>query len=113
MAFWSRKKVGDKPDTGGLRGLRKEDVEHLRAFASSRPGVEMYVEPKTSVTETTVVLVATSGEWTRRRIAGPKQAYALAQKLNLPVYDVNAVGYPSRMRAWTHAQREATKRPKD
>ena len=32
------------------------------------PGVEAYVEPKTTVTDVTVVLVADDGEWTRRRV---------------------------------------------
>lgn len=112
MGFWSRKKAGaPAADTSGLKGLSKEDVDHLKSFASTRVGVEMYVEPRTSVTEPTVILIATSGEWTRRRVSGPKQAYALAQKLGIPVYDVGAVGYPSRMRSWTHAQRRGTQPP--
>ena len=44
---------------------------HLEEFVQSRPGVEAFVEPKTAVTETTVVLVATTGEWTRRRVPSP------------------------------------------
>lgn len=112
MGFWSRRKgSASAADTNGLKGLSKDDVAHLTSFASTRVGVEMYVEPRTSVTEPTVVLVATSGEWTRRRVTGPKQAYALAQKLGIPVYDVAAVGYPSRMRAWTHAQRKGQQPP--
>ena len=33
-------------------------------------GVEAFVEPKTTVTDLTVVLVAGDGEWTRRRAGG-------------------------------------------
>lgn len=82
-------------------------MKHLRDFVATRVGVEAYVEPATSVTQTTVALVATSGEWTRRRVAGPNQARALASDLGIPVYDVTIVGYPARMRAWTAARRRA------
>ncbi len=80
---------------------------HLADFARTKIGVEMYVEPRTSVTPTTVVLVATSGEWTRRRVGTPQDAGQLARKLEIPVYDVQQTGYPARMRAWTAAQRAA------
>jgi hypothetical protein len=63
--------------------------------------VEAFVEPKTTVTESTVVLVAFDGEWTRRRVSGPAAAYALGRRLGIPVYDVALVGYPRRMREYT------------
>jgi hypothetical protein len=55
----------------------------------------------------TVVLVAHDGEWTRRRIGGPADARKIGQKLSIPVYDVAATGYPSRMREWTSRQKRA------
>lgn len=75
-------------------------MDHLSEFARTREGVEGFVEPRTMVTETTVVFVARSGEWTRRRVAGPAAADALGRHLAVPVYDIHAVGYPERMRAW-------------
>lgn len=75
-------------------------VEHLSEFARSREGVEGFVEPRTMVTETTVVFVAASGEWTRRRVSGPGAAGELGRHLDVPIYDVQAVGYPERMRAY-------------
>lgn len=78
----------------------QNDVEHLSGFARSRRGVEGYVEPRTLITETTMVLVADSGEWTRRRVAGPGAAQEMGAHLGVPVYDVTKVGYPDRMRAW-------------
>ncbi|MDP9118607.1 MAG: hypothetical protein M3O28_15345, partial [Actinomycetota bacterium] len=54
----------------------------------------------------TVLLVASSGEWTRRRIAGPEQAQNFARRHAIPLYDVAVMGYPQRMRDWT-AQRKA------
>jgi hypothetical protein len=77
------------------------DRDHLEQFARTRRGVEGYVEPRTSVTEPTMVLVATDGEWTRRRIPSSKAAFELGHSLGMPVYDVAATGYPSRMREWT------------
>lgn len=80
------------------RDANKADLSALREFATSRTGVEAFVEPKTAVTQTTVVLVAGDGEWTRRRIASEKVATDLARSLKIPLYDTNRVGYPQRMR---------------
>jgi len=93
---WFRR--GSRPGT--LRAADSGDVRHLEDFARSRKGVEAFVEPRTAVTDTTVVLVAGSGEWTRRRVAGPKAAHTMAAKLGIPCYDAGVVGYPQRMREW-------------
>jgi len=116
VGFWSGLRVpraragrsgrGDRP-TGDEP--TKHDVQvalaHLRDFVATRRGVEMYVEPRTSVTPTTVVLVATTGEWTRRRVSDPRAAGELAHDLGIPGYDVQQTGYPQRMREWTSQQR--------
>jgi hypothetical protein len=91
---------------GVIRGSSSADISHLEQFARSRKGVEAFVEPRTTVTQTTVVFVAADGEWTRRRIDGPAAARDLGKRLAIPVYDVAAVGYPRRMREWT-ARRKA------
>lgn len=80
------------------RDASRADLAALREFATSRSGVEAYVEPQTTVTQTTVVLVAGDGEWTRRRIPSVKAATDLARGLKIPLYDANRVGYPQRMR---------------
>jgi hypothetical protein len=67
--------------------------------------VEAFVEPRTLVTETTVVLVAHDGEWTRRRVDGAHAAQQLARRLRIPIYDVARVGYPQRMRDYTARRR--------
>ena len=78
-----------------------DDVRrHLEEFVRSRAGVEAFLEPRTTVTPPTVLLVASSGEWTRRRVADPKIVQGLAEQLQVPVYDVRLVGYPKRMREW-------------
>jgi hypothetical protein len=94
---------------GGRRGTldrasEQTDLAHLEQFVATRRGVEGYVEPRTAVTETTIVLVAADGEWTRRRIAGPHMARRLQQDLGIPVYDAQVTGYPQRMREWSSRQ---------
>ena len=88
-----------------LRPATRADLEHLGQFARTRTGVEAYLEPRTVLTETTLVLVADTGEWTRRRVDGPAGASAFAKKHKLPLYEVGVVGYPQRMRQWTERRK--------
>src|SRR5882672_3903729 len=81
--------------------------QHLEAFVRSHRGVEAFIEPQTSVTPLTVLLVAASGEWTRRRAGDPGLVRGLAEKFAVPVYDVQRVGYPQRMRDWNERIRRA------
>ena len=83
---------------GRMRGASPRDAAYLESWAAGHHGVEAFIEPKTTVTDTTVVLVAHDGEWTRRRIAGPAAAYQFGRRCNIPVYEVRLVGYPQRMR---------------
>ncbi len=101
-----RRSAGGVPGRGTLdRGSGRDDLRHLEQFVASRRGVEGYVEPRTAVTETTIVLVAADGEWTRRRIDGPEVARKLSRDLSIPVYDAQVTGYPQRMRDWTKDHR--------
>lgn len=100
---WSLRR---KNRPGTLRAASSADLDHLTEFVKSRGGVEAYIEPRTAVTETTLVLVAATGEWTRRRIDGPEAARSFTHKHAIPLYDVAVVGYPRRMREWT-ARRKA------
>jgi hypothetical protein len=86
--------------SGQVRLADSADVSHLTAFARSHTGVEAFVEPPTAVSTTTVVFVANTGEWTRRRVSGARAAHELANKLGIPSYDAAVVGYPQRMRDW-------------
>lgn len=81
----------------------------LAAFARRHTGVEGFIEPRTTVTETTLVLVAGSGQWTRRPVPGPEAARTFGHYLGVPVYEAAVVGYPQRMRAWNHAARAAAR----
>ena len=102
-ALWRRRK--GRPGT--LRTASSADVEHLDGFATTRSGVEGYLEPRTAVTETTLLLVAGTGEWTRRRVDGPDAAAAFARRHAIPLYEVAAVGYPKRMREWNEQRKRA------
>jgi hypothetical protein len=90
---------------GTLRSANTADLDHLATFTRSRTGVEAYLEPRTTVTETTVVLVAGDGEWTRRRVPGEAAARDFAKKHAIPVYDAGIVGYPQRMRDWNERRK--------
>ena len=104
MALFGRRRLGQ------LRDATSEDERHLREFVRTRRGVEAFIEPRTVVTQTTMLLVADTGEWTRRRVPGPQAAHALASRLGIPAYDAAVVGYPQRMREWNRKQSEERKR---
>jgi hypothetical protein len=81
------------------------DLAYMRQWVAERNGVEAFIEPKTTVTDVTAVLVAGDGEWTRRRAGGDAGAKRLADRLKIPVYDVQKVGYPQRMRDYDAKRR--------
>jgi len=103
-----RRGGGGRGDRRGTldRASASADLSHLEQFVATRRGVEGYVEPRTAVTETTILLVASDGEWTRRRIDGPETARKLSRDLAVPVYDAQITGYPQRMRDWTARQQQ-------
>lgn len=105
MALWRRRSRPAQAPGSLDRAADKADLVHLEQFATSRRGVEAYVEPRTAMTGTTVVLVAHDGEWTRRRIASPDAARDFGKRLRVPVYEAAVVGYPQRMRDWNARQR--------
>jgi hypothetical protein len=91
----------------GRHPVSQADLEHLEQFVRSRRGVEALIEPRTTVTETTVILIAHDGEWTRRRIGSPDEARRFGHRLGIPVYDVALVGYPQRMRNYNERRKRA------
>src|SRR3981189_1194740 len=93
-------------DTGTMKWFRRQrpgtmrrsdnpDQAHLREFAQTRQGVEGFVEPRTAVTEYTLLLVAIDGEWTRRRVPSGEWAHKSPNKL----------GTPARMREYNARQK--------
>jgi hypothetical protein len=96
---------GGRSGRAGTADERAADLRYLRQWVAEHHGVEAFVEPQTTVTEVTVVLVAADGEWTRRRAGGDAGAHRLSKLLDIPVYDVQKVGYPQRMRDYDAKRR--------
>lgn len=103
MAWFRRRRARASTDTSGEAA--RATIGHLREFVATRHGVEAFVEPATNVTQTTVVLVALTGEWTRRKVPDAAAARAMARELGIQIYDVQLTGYPSRMREWNARKR--------
>ena len=94
---------------GGFTTVRTADTAdqtHLTEFARSRRGVEGFVEPRTAVSDITMLLVAHDGEWTRRRVPSVEWAHDFANSHGIPSYDAAVVGYPDRMRAFNRRRKE-------
>jgi hypothetical protein len=93
---------------GGFTTVRTSeaaDRAHLEEFVRSRRGVEGFVEPRTAVSDVTMLLVAHDGEWTRRRVPSVDWAHGFANSHGIPSYDAAVVGYPDRMRAFNRRQK--------
>ena len=110
MSFMSRlfgSKRGEDAAAGAAsKEARSETVAHLKRFVAEHRGCEAFIEPPTRVTQTTMVIVADTGEWTRRRIPDQATARKVAKQLGVPAFDVNLSGYPSRMREWNERNRK-------
>lgn len=87
------------------RAADRADLDHLENFVRTRRGAEAYLEPRTTVTETTVMLIADDGEWTRRRVGSPDEARRWAHRVGIPIYDVRLMGYPQRMRDYNERRK--------
>ncbi|MET7669339.1 hypothetical protein [Micromonospora luteifusca] len=108
MGLFRRRRQATVPSHD--RAADRGDLDHLENFIRSRRGVEAYIEPRTTVTETTVILIADDGEWTRRRIDGPDGARRFAYRMGIPVYDVRLMGYPQRMRDFNERRKRRPER---
>ena len=103
MAWFRRRRT--EQGRAARRQADRADLEHLAEFVRSRRGVEAFIEPRTTVTETTMLLVAHDGEWTRRRVDSPEAARRFAHQLSMPIYDVRLMGYPQRMRDYNERRK--------
>ena len=99
---WFRRRV-----IPGQRIDVPNDFQHLEHFTHTRRGVEAFLEPKTTVTDVTVLLVAHDGEWTRRRAPSFDAVRAWGNKIGIPVYEVALMGYPKRMREYNERRKAA------
>jgi hypothetical protein len=90
---------------GTLRAAEQADATHLAEWVNSRAGIEGFVEPRTAVTDITILLVAKDGEWTRRRVPSVEWAHQFANDHGIPSYDAAVVGYPERMREYNRRKK--------
>jgi hypothetical protein len=68
--------------------------------------VEGWVEPRTAVSDVTLLLVAWDGEYTRRRVPSADWAYAFCQRRGIRAYEAGVVGIPQRMRDYIKLQKK-------
>lgn len=116
MAFLDRFRRGQrmrKPAVDGyrtgstqVRAADATDVAHLESWVAARTGVEGFVEPRTAVSDVTLLLVAHDGEWTRRRVPSVKWAHAFCHGRHIPSYDAAVVGVPQRMRDYNRRKKQ-------
>ena len=109
MRRGTRSRVRRPGRTGAATTVRASDAadeQHLRAFATTRRGVEGFVEPRTAVSDVTLMLVAHDGEWTRRRVPSVEWAHRFANQHGVPSYDAAVVGYPARMREYNRRMKQ-------
>lgn len=100
MALFRRR---SKPGT--TRSSDSADEKLLKEFVETRRGVEGFVEPRTAITDFTLLLVAHDGEWTRKRVPSVDWAHKFCNKFGVPSYDAAVVGYPARMREFNKRQK--------
>lgn len=101
----------DSARTGStrVRASDRADGQHLQTWLAERRGVEGFVEPRTAVSEVTLLLVAHDGEWTRRRVPSVNWAHDFCNRFQVPSYDAAVVGVPQRMRDYNSRVRKAQK----
>ena len=119
MSFWDRFRRGPKMSgpardaarTGStrVRAADSADQAHLEQWSAARRGVEGFVEPRTAVSEVTLLLVAHDGEWTRRRVPSIDWAHRFCNSHQIPSYDAAVVGVPQRMRDYNSRVRQERK----
>jgi len=103
-----------RPRNGGPTTVRASDAadqQHLEEFVRTRRGTEGYVEPRTAISDVTLLLVAHDGEWTRRRVPSVDWAHRFANSHGIPSYDAAVVGYPDRMRAYNRRRAQVGDTP--
>jgi hypothetical protein len=102
VGLFSRKRGGMSGSEA--REVEREAAEHFAQWMSTRHGIEIFTEPKTTMQQPTMMLVAHDGEFTRRPIRSPEDAEKFAREHALPIYDATVVGYPQRMRDYSRRQ---------
>ena len=95
---------GDK-----MRGFfsRKNNpaLRELEEFVRERKGVEGFIEPRTATSPTTLLVVDRQGDHLRAPVRQPSDAAVFCERMSIPVYDAQVIGYPQRMRDFERRRR--------
>ena len=81
-------------------------LTELESFAATHQGLEGFIEPQTSTSPVTLLLVDRIGEHMRAPVREPEDAVAFCERLSIPVYDAKVIGYPKRMRDFDKRSRQ-------
>jgi hypothetical protein len=79
----------------------------LEAFVAERKGLEGFIEPRTPTSATTLLLVDRDGDHRRAPVREPADAVAFCERLGIPVYDAQVIGYPKRMKEFDRRRNAA------
>ena len=80
-------------------------LAELDSFVTERKGLEGFIEPQTSTSPTTLLLVDRNGDHRRAPVREPADAVAFCERLGIPVYDAQVIGYPQRMKDFEKRRR--------
>jgi hypothetical protein len=105
---WLKGESRRKAPSPSTAKASKAATKEIDTFITSRPGVEGFVEPKTAIYSTTLLLVAADGEYLRRPIGDRDQARKVCEQHGIPLYDAAKVGYPKRMRDYDRGVKRDT-----
>lgn len=105
---WFKGETKRSAPSKSTSGPTTEAVKELEDFIRTRDGVEGYLEPKTAIYSTTLLLVAGDGEYLRRPVRDRDQAATVCKKHGTPLYEAQKVGYPKRMRDYEAGRRRDT-----
>ncbi|MFA9430320.1 oxidoreductase [Egicoccus sp. AB-alg2] len=105
MRAWFKGETKRSAPSPSTDRASRTTVKELEGFVGSRAGVEAYLEPKTAIYSTTLLLVADDGEYLRRPVRDRGQAAEFCKRTNIPLYDAAKVGYPRRMKDYDRGVR--------
>ncbi len=105
LRAWFRGETKRSAPSPSTDRASRSTLKELEAFIESRHGVEAFLEPKTAVYSTTLLLVAGDGEYLRRPVRDRRQATDLCDDHDVPIYDARKVGYPQRMKDYDRGTR--------
>jgi len=108
LRAWFKGETKRKAPSPSTAPANRAATREIETFVESRPGVEAFLEPKTAIYSTTLLLVAADGEYLRRPIGDRDQATKLCEKHGIPLYDAARVGYPKRMRDYDRGVKRDT-----